>query len=82
MLVLDFRLTLKDLPDGLQSWDLDQLVLQSVLCLFMFQGDIQAKVECSVVNAVLQCQLGNPFKSNQKVQNIPDSLVLLLLQYC
>ncbi|XP_038565411.1 integrin alpha-3-like isoform X2 [Micropterus salmoides] len=44
------------------------------------KGDIQAKVECSVVNAVLQCQLGNPFKSNQKVQVLiifqPDEISL------
>ncbi|XP_070779451.1 integrin alpha-3-like [Enoplosus armatus] len=32
------------------------------------KGDIQAMVECSVVDAVLLCELGNPFKSNQKVQ--------------
>ncbi|XP_070838183.1 integrin alpha-3-like isoform X2 [Chaetodon trifascialis] len=32
------------------------------------KGDVQAMVECSVVDAVLLCELGNPFKSNQKVQ--------------
>ncbi|XP_041812196.1 integrin alpha-3-like isoform X2 [Chelmon rostratus] len=32
------------------------------------KGDVQAMVECSVVEAVLLCELGNPFKSNQKVQ--------------
>uniref|UniRef100_UPI0037E8BF5E integrin alpha-3-like isoform X2 n=1 Tax=Semicossyphus pulcher TaxID=241346 RepID=UPI0037E8BF5E len=32
------------------------------------KGDSQAKVECSVEDTVLLCELGNPFKSNQKVQ--------------
>ncbi|KAM9346231.1 integrin alpha-3-like [Symphorus nematophorus] len=32
------------------------------------KGDVQAKAECSVEDAVLLCGLGNPFKSNQTVQ--------------
>nr|XP_033501662.1 integrin alpha-3-like isoform X2 [Epinephelus lanceolatus] len=32
------------------------------------KGDVQAVVKCSVEDVVLLCELGNPFKSNQKVQ--------------
>ncbi|XP_068458034.1 integrin alpha-3-like isoform X2 [Clinocottus analis] len=32
------------------------------------KGDIRAVVECSVEDAFLLCELGNPFKSNQQVQ--------------
>ncbi|KAL7379076.1 hypothetical protein ABVT39_022864 [Epinephelus coioides] len=32
------------------------------------KGDIQTVVKCSVEDVVLLCELGNPFKSNQKVQ--------------
>ncbi|XP_049925620.1 integrin alpha-3-like isoform X2 [Epinephelus moara] len=32
------------------------------------KGDVQAVVKCSVEDNVLLCELGNPFKSNQKVQ--------------
>ncbi|XP_037647357.1 integrin alpha-3-like isoform X2 [Sebastes umbrosus] len=32
------------------------------------KGDIQVGVECSVEDSVLLCELGNPFKSNQRVQ--------------
>ncbi|XP_034566617.1 integrin alpha-3-like [Notolabrus celidotus] len=33
-----------------------------------FQGDVHAVVECSVKDTVLICELGNPFKSNEKVE--------------
>ncbi|XP_027132037.1 integrin alpha-3 isoform X2 [Larimichthys crocea] len=32
------------------------------------KGDVQSVVECSAKDDVLLCELGNPFKSNQKVQ--------------
>ncbi|KAG8006599.1 Integrin alpha-3 [Nibea albiflora] len=32
------------------------------------KGDVQSVVECSAEDDVLLCELGNPFKSNQKVQ--------------
>ncbi|XP_034394834.1 integrin alpha-3-like [Cyclopterus lumpus] len=32
------------------------------------KGDIQAVMQCSVEDAVLLCELGNPFKSNRQVQ--------------
>ncbi|KAF3700664.1 Integrin alpha-3 CD49 antigen-like family member C Galactoprotein B3 [Channa argus] len=32
------------------------------------KGDVTANVECSVKDSVLLCELGNPFKSNWKVQ--------------
>lgn len=32
------------------------------------KGDITGPVECSVEGAILLCKLGNPFRSNQKVQ--------------
>lgn len=50
--------------------DLDQFLLQTVLCWFVFQGDVQERAECSVEDTVLICELGNPFKSNQEVQNV------------
>ncbi|CAK6981984.1 integrin alpha-3-like [Scomber scombrus] len=40
------------------------------------KGDI-AVVKCSFDDTVLLCELGNPFKSNQTVQNILHSLLLL-----
>ena len=45
-------------------------VKQNRLCLtwtlFVFQADVSA-AECSVHHTVLQCELGNPFTSNHKV---------------
>lgn len=41
----------------------------SQLLWSVFQGDMMERVECSVGGAVLLCELGNPFRSNQEVQN-------------
>lgn len=39
------------------------------LSFFVSQGDASAMVECSVKDSFLLCELGNPFRSNQKVGN-------------
>ncbi|XP_051249599.1 integrin alpha-3 isoform X2 [Dicentrarchus labrax] len=43
------------------------LLIYSGVRTNVVKGDVKAKVECSVVGAVVLCELGNPFKSNQEV---------------